>query len=271
MRNRGGSRTWRRPRGRTARSPSASSRSSGQQPTRCAATWTPPSTSTWRSASSSSSTSRTRSRRSTRRSSRRPRRRSPGALRPAVPASPGSTPRTATSTSPRTSSGCRARRAGSYLQANAKQPEIGKLIDDAMVAIERENPSLKGVLSKDYARPAIDKTQLGELIDLIGTIAHGRRREPLQGHPRPRLRVLPRPLRQRRRQGRRRVLHGALRGQAAGRDARAVQGPRLRPLLRLGRHVRAERALRGGARRRRKATSPSTGRRATPPPGAWPR
>ncbi|MDI9599203.1 MAG: type I restriction-modification system subunit M N-terminal domain-containing protein, partial [Acidobacteriota bacterium] len=50
----------------------------------------------------------------------------------------------------------------SYLQANAKQPEIGKLIDDAMVAIERENPQLKGVLSKNYARPDIDKTQLGE-------------------------------------------------------------------------------------------------------------
>ena len=61
----------------------------------------------------------------------------------------------------------------SYLQANAKQSEIGKLIDAAMVAIERENPSLKGVLAKDYARPAIDKQQLGELIDLISTIAMG--------------------------------------------------------------------------------------------------
>ncbi len=61
----------------------------------------------------------------------------------------------------------------SYLQANAKQAEIGKLIDAAMVAIERENPSLKGVLAKDYARPAIDKQQLGELIDLISTIAMG--------------------------------------------------------------------------------------------------
>jgi len=61
----------------------------------------------------------------------------------------------------------------SHLQANAKQPEIGKLIDDAMVAIERENPQLKGVLSKDYARPALDKQRLGELIDLIGTIAMG--------------------------------------------------------------------------------------------------
>ncbi len=57
-----------------------------------------------------------------------------------------------------------------YLQDNAKQPQIGKIIDDAMVAIERDNPRLKGVLPKDYARPSLDKQRLGELIDLIGTI-----------------------------------------------------------------------------------------------------
>jgi type I restriction-modification system DNA methylase subunit len=59
----------------------------------------------------------------------------------------------------------------SHLQGKAKQPTIGKLVDDAMVAIERDNPRLKGVLPKDYARPALDKHRLGELIDLIGTIA----------------------------------------------------------------------------------------------------
>jgi type I restriction enzyme M protein len=59
------------------------------------------------------------------------------------------------------------------LQAGAKQPTIGKLIDDAMVAIERENPKLKGVLPKDYSRPVLDKHRLGELIDLIGTIGFG--------------------------------------------------------------------------------------------------
>ena len=57
------------------------------------------------------------------------------------------------------------------LQAAAKQPTIGKVVDDAMVALERDNPRLKGVLPKDYARPALDKHRLGELIDLIGTIA----------------------------------------------------------------------------------------------------
>ncbi len=59
------------------------------------------------------------------------------------------------------------------LQKNAKQPTIGKLIDEAMIAIERDNKSLKGVLPKDYARPALDKQRLGELIDLIGTIGLG--------------------------------------------------------------------------------------------------
>ena len=58
----------------------------------------------------------------------------------------------------------------SYLQNSAKQPTIGKIVDDAMVAIERDNPRLKGILPKDYARPALDKNRLGELIDLIGGI-----------------------------------------------------------------------------------------------------
>jgi len=58
----------------------------------------------------------------------------------------------------------------SHLMASAIQPTIGKLVDDAMVALERDNPRLKGVLPKDYARPALDKHRLGELINLIGTI-----------------------------------------------------------------------------------------------------
>ena len=61
----------------------------------------------------------------------------------------------------------------SNLQANAKQPTIGKLIDDAMMTIEKENPKLKGVLPKDYARPSLDKYRLGELIDIISKIGLG--------------------------------------------------------------------------------------------------
>ncbi|MBS3147441.1 SAM-dependent DNA methyltransferase [Candidatus Woesearchaeota archaeon] len=60
-----------------------------------------------------------------------------------------------------------------FLQNNAKQPTIGAFVDDAMDAIERENPSLKGVLPKNYNRPQLDKQRLGELIDLIGTIGLG--------------------------------------------------------------------------------------------------
>src|SRR4029434_1315364 len=50
---------------------------------------------------------------------------------------------------------------------------IGKIVDDAMVAIERDNLRLKGILPKDYARPALDKNRLGELIALIATIGLG--------------------------------------------------------------------------------------------------
>lgn len=61
----------------------------------------------------------------------------------------------------------------SHLQANAKRPTIGTLIDDAMRALEKDNESLKGVLPKDYARPALNKVMLGELIDLFAGIALG--------------------------------------------------------------------------------------------------
>jgi len=57
-----------------------------------------------------------------------------------------------------------------YLQDRAKQPEIGKLIDNAMEAIEKINPPLKNILPKIYADPELNKQRLGELIDLIGTI-----------------------------------------------------------------------------------------------------
>ncbi len=58
----------------------------------------------------------------------------------------------------------------SYLKANARQPMIGKLVDNAMVAIEHDNKSLKGVLPKDYARPGLDMQALSGLIDLISNI-----------------------------------------------------------------------------------------------------
>lgn len=59
------------------------------------------------------------------------------------------------------------------IQAQARQPVIGQVIDEAMTAIERDNPALKGVLPKDYARPALDKQRLGQLVDLITNIRVG--------------------------------------------------------------------------------------------------
>jgi type I restriction enzyme M protein len=60
-----------------------------------------------------------------------------------------------------------------FLRDNAPQPTIGKLIDDAMSAIERDNPSLKGVLPKDFGRPGLDKQRLGQLIKLVSDIGLG--------------------------------------------------------------------------------------------------
>ncbi len=61
----------------------------------------------------------------------------------------------------------------SHLRANAKQPAIGKIIDDAMLAIEQVNSSLRGVLPKDYSHPRLDKQRLGQLIDTVGNIGLG--------------------------------------------------------------------------------------------------
>lgn len=72
----------------------------------------------------------------------------------------------------------------STLVANAKDPKIGKLIDEAMDAIEKDNPSLKGVLPKVFARPNLDPTSLGELVDLIGnsTLSAATNSADLLGH-----------------------------------------------------------------------------------------
>ncbi|OGQ81281.1 MAG: N-6 DNA methylase, partial [Deltaproteobacteria bacterium RIFCSPLOWO2_12_FULL_60_19] len=61
----------------------------------------------------------------------------------------------------------------SHLKAQAKQSTIGELVDTAMTGIERDNPSLKGVLPKDYARPGLDKQRLGQLIDMISNVRVG--------------------------------------------------------------------------------------------------
>jgi type I restriction enzyme M protein len=69
----------------------------------------------------------------------------------------------------------------SHLKAQARQATIGQLVDDAMEGIERDNPALKGVLPKDYARPALDKNRLGPLIDMISNISFTSPRPPGEG------------------------------------------------------------------------------------------
>ena len=61
----------------------------------------------------------------------------------------------------------------SNINKKSKTPEIGQIIDNAMIAIEKENPTLKNVLPKNYARPQLDKVRLGETIDLITNIKVG--------------------------------------------------------------------------------------------------
>ena len=68
-----------------------------------------------------------------------------------------------------------------YLQSRAKDPKIGLFIDSAMLAIERDNPKLKGVLPRNYAREQIDKTRLGELIDLFASIGLGDKESQSKG------------------------------------------------------------------------------------------
>ena len=60
-----------------------------------------------------------------------------------------------------------------YLKNQTRQPTIGRLVDDAMIAIERDNPVLANVLPKDYSRPALDKQRLGQVVDLVSNIQVG--------------------------------------------------------------------------------------------------
>ena len=60
-----------------------------------------------------------------------------------------------------------------YLKNQTRQPTIGRLVDDAMTAIERDNSVLKDVLPKDYARPALDKARLGQVVDMVSNIKVG--------------------------------------------------------------------------------------------------
>ena len=60
-----------------------------------------------------------------------------------------------------------------HLRDQARQPSIGRLVDDAMTAVERDNPALRDVLPKEYGRDALDKQRLGQVVDLVSNIKVG--------------------------------------------------------------------------------------------------
>lgn len=61
----------------------------------------------------------------------------------------------------------------SQIAAKAKSPQIGEIVDNAMIAIERDNPRLRGVLPKEYAKPSLGSTRLGAIVDLVNGIGLG--------------------------------------------------------------------------------------------------
>ena len=155
----------------------------------------------------------------------------------------------------------------SHLKAQAKQPVVGRLVDDAMTAIERDNSVLKDVLPKDYARPALDKQRLGQLIDMISNIRVGdadARSKDVLG------RVYEYFLSQfASAEGKKggEFYTPALHRQASGRDAGAIPGTGLRSLLRLVRDVRPVRRVHPRARYRQRERRQGTRRHLRLRPG----
>jgi len=155
-----------------------------------------------------------------------------------------------------------------HLKASAPQPTIGKLVDDAMTAIERDNPSLKGVLPKDFARPGLDKQRLGQIINLVSEISLGSDADCSKDTlGRVYEYFLSRFASAEGKSGGQFYIRSA----RAGRDARPLQMPRLRPF------AAAPAACSYKARSSSKpmpanlATSASTAKNPTTPPGASPR
>ena len=145
----------------------------------------------------------------------------------------------------------------SVLQAQAHQPTIGTVVDDAMTAIESDNPALRDVLPKDYARPALDKTRLGQVIDMVSNIkvggAEARATDVLGSVYEYFLEQFA-------------LAEGARAASSTPRAASSASWskcssptrPRLRPLLRLLRHVRPVHPVHPGPRHRQRQRPPRT-------------
>ncbi len=157
-----------------------------------------------------------------------------------------------------------------HLKANAPQPKIGTIVDDAMSAIERDNPSLKGVLPKDYGRPGLDKQRLGQLINLVSDIGLGspadRGKTFWAGSTSTSSPCLP--ARRERRAGSSTRRPGSS-ASWSRRSHPTGAGSTIPAAVRAACLYRAKSSLRRTAAR--SATSPSTDRSRTTPPGGWPR
>ena len=157
-------------------------------------------------------------------------------------------------------------------RADQERRTSASCIDDAMDAIMKANASLTGVLPKIFNRDNVDQRRLGELVDLISDARFtGHGEQPARDVLGEVYEYFLETVRPRRGQARRRVLHAGQRGQAAGRGAGAVLRPGVRPVLRVGRHVRPGGEVRPRAPRDAATTSPSTARSPTSAPGGWPR
>lgn len=137
----------------------------------------------------------------------------------------------------------------SKISSSAHTPEIGTVIDDAMRAIEKENTTLKNVLPKNYASPDLDKRVLGDVVDLFTNMDMGDTEESKDLLGRTYEYCIAQVCRLRRRQ-RRRVLYALQHCENhRGHFETVCELPRLRPLLRLRRYVRAERKIHSSAQR----------------------
>ncbi len=166
------------------------------------------------------------------------------------------TRKTRTSTAPRTSSGCRRRPAGRTCRRNAPQPTIGTAHRRRDGRHRARQPVAQGRAAQGL-RPPRPRQAAARRADRPGQRHRPRRARPTAPRTCSAASTSTSSSQFASAEGKKRrpVLHAALRRARAGRDARALQGPRLRPLLRLGRHVRAVREVRRGARRPASATS----------------
>ena len=165
-----------------------------------------------------------------------------------------------------------------HLRSQARQPSIGRLVDDAMTAVERDNLALRDVLPKEYGRDALDKQRLGQVVGPRQQRQGGRGRGPSQRCAGAGVRVLPGAVCHRRGPQGRRVLHSALGGAAAGwrcwshtkaGSTTLAAAPRACSSSRWSSSAPTPRATATAAGQR--VTFPSTAKSPTTQPGGWPR